>query len=218
MAAGFSRDTNLLDGSHHADSADSAFTFEGNWQDFARIALPNLLLTIVTLGIYRFWATARERRYLWSRTRFVDEHLEWAGTGMELFAGFVIVLVLFGVPYFGVSFVSQALIARGYEASYMWKTAVGWLPLGLLLPWSMTSLWNERWSKMSFGPFAFRSDGEAGGVFARFLLFYLAPFVLFVGGVIMAGMGMLAGYGIGGENGVALGGSAWCCSSISVSA
>ena len=256
MAAGFSRDTNLLDGSHHADSADSAFTFEGNWQDFARIALPNLLLTIVTLGIYRFWATARERRYLWSRTRFVDEHLEWAGTGMELFAGFVIVLVLFGVPYFGVSFVSQALIARGYEAlgsalgvgallsifylggvarfralryrlsrtrwrgirggsdskgfafglSYMWKTAVGWLPLGLLLPWSMTSLWNERWSKMSFGPFAFRSDGEAGGVFARFLLFYLAPFVLFVGGVIMAGMGMLAGYGIGGENGVALGG------------
>ena len=36
--------------------------------------------------------------------------------------------------------------------------------------------------------------------------FYLAPFVLFVGGVIMAGMGMLAGYGIGGENGVALGG------------
>ena len=47
---------------------------------------------------------------------FVDEHLEWAGTGMELFAGFVIVLVLFGVPYFGVSFVSQALIARGYEA------------------------------------------------------------------------------------------------------
>ena len=106
----------MLDGSHHADSADSAFTFEGNWQDFARIALPNLLLTIVTLGIYRFWATARERRYLWSRTRFVDEHLEWAGTGMELFAGFVIVLVLFGVPYFGVSFVSQALIARGYEA------------------------------------------------------------------------------------------------------
>ena len=46
----------MLDGSHHADSADSAFTFEGNWQDFARIALPNLLLTIVTLGIYAvYW-------------------------------------------------------------------------------------------------------------------------------------------------------------------
>lgn len=34
------------------DSAaeDSAFRFHGRWQDFARIVLPNILLTIVTLG------------------------------------------------------------------------------------------------------------------------------------------------------------------------
>ena len=44
----------------------SAFRFHGSWQEFARIAFPNLLLTIVTLGIYRFWATTREREYLWS--------------------------------------------------------------------------------------------------------------------------------------------------------
>ncbi|MBX7501375.1 DUF898 domain-containing protein [Qipengyuania sp. YG27] len=237
---------------------DSAFAFEGDWREFAKIAFPNLLLTVVTLGIYRFWATARERRYLWSRTRFVDEHLEWAGTGMELFLGFVMVMILFGVPYFGMTFIAQALIARGYEAlgvalgfialtsifylggvarfralryrlsrtrwrgirggsdsngflfglSYMWKTIVGTLPLGLLIPWSMTSLWNERWSKMSFGPFEFESDAEPGEVFARFLLFYLAPFVFFVGGVVMAGMGTLAGYGIGGEDGMAIGGIA----------
>ena len=76
---------------HHgdADDPDSAFGFTGTWREFAPIAFTNLLLTIVTLGIYRFWATARERRYLWSRTRFVDEHLEWAGTGMELFLGFL---------------------------------------------------------------------------------------------------------------------------------
>ena len=105
-----------MQGSQDMEGSDSAFVFEGDWKDFARIALPNLLLTIVTLGIYRFWATARERRYLWSRTRFVDEHLEWAGTGMELFLGFVMVILLFGLPYFGLSFVAQALIARGYEA------------------------------------------------------------------------------------------------------
>lgn len=245
-----------MHGTHDTQGADSAFVFEGNWREFAKIAFPNLLLTIVTLGIYRFWATTRERRYLWSRTRFVDEQLEWAGTGKELFLGFVMVFVLFGIPYFGLSFVAQALVARGYEAlgvslsfvalvaifyllgvarfralryrlsrtrwrgirggsddggfgfglSYMWKTLAGWIPLGLLIPWSMTSLWNERWSKMSFGPFAFESHAEPGGVFARFLLFYLAPFVLFVGGMIMAGMGMLAGYGIGGEDGMAVGG------------
>jgi uncharacterized membrane protein YjgN (DUF898 family) len=246
-----------MHGKYDGEGGESAFVFEGNWREFAPIAFTNLLLTIVTLGIYRFWATTRERQYLWSRSRFVDEHLEWAGTGKELFFGFLIVLLLFGLPYLIASFGAQALIARGYEEigaalgvlafvaifylmgvarfralryrlsrtrwrgirggsdnpgfvfglSYMWKTIVGWLPLGLLIPWSMTSLWNERWSKMSFGPYRFEANAEAGGVFARFLLFYLAPFILFLGGLFMAGMGMLAGYGIGGEDGMALGGA-----------
>ena len=59
----------------------SAFRFHGSWQEYARIAFPNLLLTIVTLGIYRFWATTREREYLWSKTDFIDERLEWTGRG-----------------------------------------------------------------------------------------------------------------------------------------
>src|SRR3546814_5539729 len=57
------------------------FAFEGNWRDYAPIAFTNLLLTIVTLGIYRFWATTRTRRYLWANTRFIDDRLEWTGTG-----------------------------------------------------------------------------------------------------------------------------------------
>ena len=122
-----------MNGSHQNEDADSAFAFEGNWQDFARIALPNLLLTIVTLGVYRFWATTRERRYLWSRTRFVDENLEWAGTGMELFIGFVMVFVLFGIPYFGLSFVAQALVARGYESLGIALSAVAALAIFYLL-------------------------------------------------------------------------------------
>ncbi len=94
----------------------SAFGFEGSWRDYAPIAITNLLLTIVTLGIYRFWATARTRRYLWSRTRFIDEPLEWTGTGLELFIGFLLVLLLFGVPFLFIQFGAQALILRGHAA------------------------------------------------------------------------------------------------------
>ncbi len=94
---------------------NSAFRFEGTWQEFAPIAFTNLLLTIVTLGIYRFWATTRERQYLWSRSRFVDETLEWNGTGKELFVGFLLVLVLYLLPFFLLSQVAQALILRGQE-------------------------------------------------------------------------------------------------------
>jgi uncharacterized membrane protein YjgN (DUF898 family) len=93
----------------------SAFQFHGNWQDYAKIAFPNLLLTIVTLGFYRFWATKRERDYLWSQTEFIDERLEWTGTGMELFIGFLIVTLFLGVPFFIISFAAQAAIFRGHE-------------------------------------------------------------------------------------------------------
>lgn len=70
-----------------------AFAFTGTWQEYLPIALTNLLLTVVTLGIYRFWAKARERQYLWSRTRLADDHLEWTGTGKEMFLGFLMVLL-----------------------------------------------------------------------------------------------------------------------------
>jgi uncharacterized membrane protein YjgN (DUF898 family) len=221
----------------------SAFGFDGTWREFAPIAFTNLLLTIVTLGVYRFWATARERRYLWSHSRFVDERLEWAGTGLELFIGGVLALLLFVVPYFLAIQVAQALALRGQEAlgalvivgalvflfyvyglaryralryrlsrtrwrgirggsedpgftyalTYMWKTAVGTLAIGLLIPWSMTSLWNDRWNRLSFGPYRFEANADAGGLFARFLLFYAAPFVFFF--IIGAIGGMAAATG-----------------------
>ena len=85
-----------------------AFEFTGRWQEFLPIALTNLLLTIVTLGIYRFWAKARERQYFWSRTRFLDDHLEWTGTGKEMFLGFLIVFLAL-IPVVGLLFLASYL-------------------------------------------------------------------------------------------------------------
>ena len=87
-------------------SANRAVRFSGTWQEFLPIALTNLLLTIVTLGIYRFWAQARVRRYLWSNTTLIDDELQWTGTGGEMFIGFLMALgVLIGsvAAVFGVS-------------------------------------------------------------------------------------------------------------------
>ena len=238
------------------DDDRSAFGFEGTWQEFAPIAFTNLLLTIVTLGIYRFWATTRERRYLWSRSRFIDERLEWAGTGMELFLGFLIVLVLIVLPFALLNFILQGLILQdqtaiavglfvaiflfifyitgvarfralryrlsrtrwhgirggsddqgfGFGLSYMWKTFVGYLPAGLLIPWSMTSLWNERWSKMSFGPFAFEANAEWKDLLARFLIFYAAPVLFFFGFLIAGLLGAGISFGLGEDTGVLVAG------------
>lgn len=222
---------------------DSAFQFTGSWREFAPIALTNLLLTIVTLGIYRFWAKTRERRYLWSRTRFIDDMLEWTGTGKELFIGFVMAAILILLPILILKFGIQALAMRGYIGvvvvtvpalylflmyifglarfralryrlsrtywhgirggsddqgwgygwSAVWKTIVGMMVFGLLIPWSMCDLWNERWSKMSFGPHPFTAGARPGPLMGRFLLFYLLPVVGCVAGVGLVGVAAMSG-------------------------
>ena len=230
----------------HEGKAPSAVTFHGSWTDFAKIALPNVLLTLVTLGIYRFWATTRERQYLWSQTRFIDEPLEWTGRGIELFIGFIMVFFLLGLPLVvmqlvinGLVFQGQPIIAGviifamflvifyltglayfralryrlsrtywrgirggsddqgfGYGWSYIWKNVVAAIPLYLLYPWASMSLWNERWSKMSFGPYQFESTADWKALMKRYLLFYLVPFLVIVG-IFAIGVSTLGSQGGG---------------------
>ena len=84
-----------------------------------RIAAVNSLLSLVTLGIYRFWARTRLRRYFWSHVELDGDPIEYTGTGKQLFLGFLIVMailvpLLFGLEYVATFFpqdaVQQALI------------------------------------------------------------------------------------------------------------
>lgn len=229
---------------------DSAFEFSGTWREFLPIALTNFLLIIVTLGIYRFWAKARERRYLWSRTRFIDDSFEWTGTGLEMFIGALIVFAIFLPVILFFQFGLQAMLLRGetlaagllaaalylgifyligvgtfralrYRLSrtfwhgirggsadggwhfgwqWMWKSFVGALVLGLLIPWSKTSLWNDRWNLLSFGEHRFEAGATPDGLWARWLLIYLTPVV----GLLMMGIFGLGGawFSNGGEGAI----------------
>jgi len=96
-----------------AAEGERAVRFTGSWQEYLPIAVTNALLTICTLGIYRFWAAARQRRYLWSRTEFIDDTLEWTGTGREMFFGFLIVICVLAPFFLFIQFLFPALVARG---------------------------------------------------------------------------------------------------------
>ncbi len=62
------------------------------------IAFKNSLLTVLTLGIWSFWAKTRIRRYLWANIQIDGDPLHYTGTGFELFKGaFIALLVLMGV-------------------------------------------------------------------------------------------------------------------------
>ena len=93
--------------------SDRAVRFTGNWREYLPIAATNALLIICTLGIYRFWASARQRRYLWSRTHVIDDSLEWTGTGKEMFLGFLIVIAILAPFFLFIQFLFPAMVARG---------------------------------------------------------------------------------------------------------
>src|SRR5690242_13422235 len=93
---------------HDSDAAPSAVTpadppawraeFHGHGAALFTIFVTNLVLILVTLGVYVFWAKVRVRRYLYSRTEFAGDRLAFHGRGAELLLGMVKAVVIFGIP------------------------------------------------------------------------------------------------------------------------
>jgi uncharacterized membrane protein YjgN (DUF898 family) len=77
------------------------FEYDGRHVPFAKIVAVNALYQLLTGMIFRFWARTRERKYLWSHVRLGDDRLEYTGTGLELFLGFLIVLAVVMFPVIG---------------------------------------------------------------------------------------------------------------------
>ncbi len=81
---------------------DYRFGFHGTGGSFFLIFLKNILLTIVTLGIYLAWAKTERRQYVWNNFSFHDQHFRYTGTGLELFKGYLVVgaayMTFLGIP------------------------------------------------------------------------------------------------------------------------
>lgn len=74
---------------------------DGRFGELAVLFIINILLGIVTLGVYRFWGKTRIRKYVWSHSSFRGERFEYSGTGLELFLGFLFAFIVFGPPFLG---------------------------------------------------------------------------------------------------------------------
>jgi uncharacterized membrane protein YjgN (DUF898 family) len=76
----------------------TAIRYDGHAGEIFVLSLGVGFMTVITLGVYRFWATTRVRRWFWSQITIDDEPLEYSGTGFELFVAFVkVALVLAAV-------------------------------------------------------------------------------------------------------------------------
>ncbi|MFC3694045.1 YjgN family protein [Chenggangzhangella methanolivorans] len=84
-------------------------SFQGSAGEMFPIVFKGLALTVLTLGVYRFWYLTNVRRFLWNRVEVGGDYLEYTGRGVELFIGFLIALAVV-IPLYGVIFFLSFLL------------------------------------------------------------------------------------------------------------
>ena len=75
--------------------------YTGDRMELFKLAMVTSLLTMATLGIYRFWAKTRIRKYIWSSISGKGDRFEYTGTGIEKLLGFLAAIVILAI-YLGV--------------------------------------------------------------------------------------------------------------------
>jgi uncharacterized membrane protein YjgN (DUF898 family) len=131
--------------------------FTGKRGFLFRLALKNAILTILTLGIYRFWAKTWLRRFYWNNTRVAGAPLEYLGQPSELFIGFLIALA-FLVPL-GLIYALGSFLT---EASTGWRSVVDILYFAVLLfliQIAIYRMWRYRLSRTAWRGIRFGLDG-----------------------------------------------------------
>ncbi|WP_254448050.1 YjgN family protein [Ruegeria arenilitoris] len=73
-------------------SAD--FEFRGTAKEFFGIWIVNLLLSILTLGIYSAWAKVRTKKYFYQNTYVAGRNFDFHATGKQILIARLIILVL----------------------------------------------------------------------------------------------------------------------------
>lgn len=119
------------------------------------LAFKTGLLTILTLGFYRFWMKTRLRRWYWSATRPAGIPLEYTGQPLEKLLGFLIVVVFLafylGLANLILTFVSLAVFAE-YTFAYV-ISAIVIAPLWFFAQYRSRRyvLARTRWRSIRFG-------------------------------------------------------------------
>lgn len=139
--------------------------FTGDRVALRRLLWRNSLLTLLTLGLYRFWAKTSERQYFWGHTRFLNSPFEYTGRPVELLLGFLMALGILGP--LGALYAAILGAAETLSTGY-WLTAKAgyYFALFLLVQVGLYRLWRYRLSRTTWRAIRFRQEGSARGYLA----------------------------------------------------
>ncbi|CAI8944051.1 YjgN family protein [Kosakonia quasisacchari] len=80
------------------------FLFQGSGKGYFVVWLVNILLTLITLGIYLPWALVRARRYFYENTELSGARFSYHATGRSIFVGWLCLLVLYVIFFINVAY------------------------------------------------------------------------------------------------------------------
>ena len=152
--------------------------FHGSYKQYLGLSLYNIVLTIITLGIYYPWAKCAIRKFLWQETEIAGSRFEWHGTGKEMFRGFIKAYLLLGgiiaIINFGPLFIPPDLL--------IWFILGAYLLILLFIPLILHGMARYRLSRTSLRGIYFGYRGklkEFYGFTARDFLLTIITFGIY---------------------------------------
>ncbi len=140
--------------------------FSGSGSEYFGIWIVNLLLSIVTLGIYSAWAKVRKAKYMYGATSVGGTSFEYHGNPIAILKGRIIALVL----------------VIGYQGALIVSKPVGLLVLlgfMLVMPWLVWKSLQYKLHNSSFRGIRFSFRGRLGDAYVTYLAWpLLNPFTL----------------------------------------
>src|SRR3984885_9351867 len=153
--------------------APQPLSFTGKGGEYFGIWIVNLLLTIVTLGIYSAWAKVRRLQYFYRHTQLAGSSFDFHGSPIKILIGRVIALVMLVCYNFSVRLQSS-------------MTLVILLIVAVVMPWLLRNSFRFRLYNTSWRGTRFHFRGSVAGSYRVFLLngfltlitlYLLAPFM-----------------------------------------
>ena len=68
--------------------------FNGNGFEYFKIWIVNILLTVITVGVYYPWAKVRNKRYFYGNTTLDNNNFEYHATGKQIFLSYLVASVI----------------------------------------------------------------------------------------------------------------------------
>lgn len=168
------------DAQHQRDFADTepapaqtlAIAFTGSGSEYFRIWIVNLLLTLVTLGLYYPWAKVRRLRYFHGNTLVGGRPLGFHANPWKMLKGYLLVAVLLAL-YSG---------AGHFHAV---AGLVAFVAVMLIWPALLKSSMQFRLANTSWRGLRFRFTGDLQGAYAAMLPLFVPALCLLVAGAFV---------------------------------